>query len=173
MRTIHLTDEAVQSYLDSGRFENAEQALHYRKCRACQKIAERYRLLGRWLSAAEPAFSLPPDFTASVAARLPKIRSRGNGFLIAWILLACVGIASALVLFPQFHMVKPFMAVVRMYAPFLRGMVDSFTVFIRSSSPAADPLTRWLGASGLALLFALLMDPLARRFTEVLVDKNR
>jgi len=173
MRTRHLTDEVIQSYLEAGRFQNAEHALHFRGCPACRETAERYRLLGGWLDAAEPRFALPADFIASVLGRLKGPAGAARGPVLRWILPAVFFAAAAVLTILKLHWFQPFLAVTRSASSILGEIVDPLAAAARAFRPGADSFKTWLLMSCAILLLSGIMDAVMRRFKEVLVDKHR
>ena len=173
MRTRHLTDEVIQSYLEAGRFQNAEHALHFRGCPACRETAERYRLLGGWLNAAEPRFALPADFIASVLGRLKGPAGAARGPVLRWILPAVFFAAAAVLTILKLHWFQPFLAVTRSASSILGEILDPLATAARAFRPGADSFKTWLLMSCAILLLSGIMDAVMHRFREVLVDKNR
>jgi hypothetical protein len=173
MRTRHLTDEAIQSYLEAGRFESAEHALHFRGCPACRETAARYRLLGRWLGEAEPRFTLPADFIPSVLERLEAPADAARGSVPRWILPVFFLAAAAVLAILRLHWFQPFLAVTRAASSILGEIVDPLAAAARAFRPGADSFRYWLLMSCAILLLAGIMDAVMRRFKEVLVDKHR
>jgi predicted anti-sigma-YlaC factor YlaD len=172
MRTRHLNDETIQSYLEAGRFQSAEHALHFRGCPACRETAARYRRLSRWLDSAEPRFTLPPDFIPSVLNRLERPAAAAWGSVLRWILPAVVFSAAVFTVF-RFQWLKPFLAVTRSASALLGDIFNPLIDSARAFRPGADPFRHWLLMSCAILLFAAVLDVVMRRFKEVLVDKHR
>ena len=93
----HLTDMEIQDYLDdnlpqeqSGIVQN-----HIENCRSCQNELKLYRNLYGGLKE-EPAFSLSPNFAASIVSRI-EVEQAGSFRLKLWyIFLSILGIGLAL-----------------------------------------------------------------------------
>jgi hypothetical protein len=174
MRTVHLTDEILQERLDSGRFENAEHARHYRKCPVCRDTAARYRLLGRWLSESEPSFALPPDFADSVLDHLPgRDGHRSGRTVMFWILGGVLGTAGAGFAILRLQWFQPFAAFGRTASSIFQAVTGPLAVCIQEFNPGAAPFAYKLMMSCLLFLLAGILDAVMRHFKEVLVDKNR
>jgi len=173
MRTSHLTDEVIQSYLEAGRFQNAEHALHFRGCPACRETAARYRRLGSWLDAAEPRFALPADFIPSVLERLESPAVAARGSVLRWILPVFFFAAAAVFAILRLHWFQPFLAVTRSASSILGEILDPLATAARAFRPGADSFKTWLLMSCAILLLSGIMDAVMRRFREVLVDKHR
>jgi hypothetical protein len=173
MRTRHLTDEAIQSFLDAGLFRNSEHALHFRACPACRDAAARYRLLNRWLESEEPRFPLPADFIPSVLDRLCGPAGAARRSVRRWILPAIFIAAASAAAILRFGGVQPFLAISREVSSLLHGIVDPLIASAPAFRPGADSFKHWFLLSCAILALAGIMDACMRRFKEVLVDKQR
>jgi hypothetical protein len=169
MRTRHLTDDVIQSYIEEGRFENAEHALHYRGCPSCRDAAAAHRRLNRWLGSAEPGFVPPPDFIPSVLARLDGSPRP----ILRWILPGTAAAGAAAFAVIRFRWFGPFQAVYRAASAVLAGIADPLLASAREFWSSGDSFKYWLLMSCAVLLMACILDTVMRHFKEVLVDKNR
>ena len=174
MRTVHLTDEVIQQRLESGRFENADQARHFRSCPDCRDTAARYRLLGRWLRESEPGFELPPDFENAVLNRLPERDDRRPGrAAVLWTLAGIFGTAGAGFAVLRFQWFQPIAALGRAASSLFNAVTGQLAVCVQEFDPGTAPFAYKLLMSCFLLLLAGILDEAMRRFKEVLVDKNR
>jgi hypothetical protein len=170
MRTSHLTDEELQSFVDTGYFVSADCGLHFQYCRVCQKNANQYRHLAHWLSRTEPRIELPHDFVSSVLIHLPSTPKKIH-FLS---FLACsTGTVVVLGLMLHFKCFQPFPTLVRMLGLLVQEISHPVVSFVRSYKPEADPFVHWLVLSGLILLSALVMDTLMSRFKAILGSSGK
>jgi hypothetical protein len=169
MRTRHLTDDVIQSYLEAGRFEIAEHALHFRGCPSCRETAAAYRRLGLWLGSADPGFAPPADFIPSVLARL----SGSPRPVLRWILpgIAVAGAAAFAVI--RLRWFEPFLAVYRTASAVISGIAVPLLDSARAFTSGGDSFKHWLLMSSAVLLMVCVLDAAMRHFKEVLVDKNR
>jgi hypothetical protein len=173
MRSSHLKDEEIQSYVDAGRFTCADHGLHFQRCPVCQKNAEQYRLLANWLGRTEPQIRLEPDFVQTFLKQLPGVPGSGKNrrFLnaAAW----SVGTAALVGLLGYLKMLKPFVDLIRMCGILLSRTPQPLFTHLRSWRQNADSFVHWLVMCGLILLSALVMDVLMRRFSEFLGSAAR
>ena len=174
MRTEHLTDEIIQEWLESGRFENADHARHFRSCPVCRGTARHYRLLGRWLGELEPEFTLPPEFVDSVLNRIPERKDRRLGRSAAfWILGGLLAAAGAGFTILRFNWFQPFAALGSAALSLFHAVGGQLDACLREFSPGSAPFAYKVMMSCFLLLLAEILDAAMRRFKEVLVDKNR
>jgi hypothetical protein len=168
MRTGHLTDDVIQSYLEAGRFESAEHALHFRGCPSCRETASAYRRLSRWLGAEEPGFVPPDDFIPSVLARLG---GSPRPFPL-WIFAGVAAAGAAVFAVIRFRWFGPFLAVYREASAVISCIADPLIASARAFGSGGDSFKHWLLMSCAVLLMACILDAAMRHFKEVLVDKN-
>lgn len=169
MRTRHLTDDIIQSYIEAGRFENAEHALHFRGCPSCRETAAAYRRLNRWLDTAEPGFVPPADFIPSVLARL----GGSPRPILRWILPGTAAAGAVVFAVIRFRWFGPFLAVYRAASAVLGGIANPLLASAREFRSGGGSFKYWLLMSCAVLLMACILDAAMRHFKEVLVDKNR
>jgi hypothetical protein len=173
MRSSHLKDEEIQSYVDAGRFTRADHGLHFQHCPVCQKNAEQYRLLANWLAGTEPQIRLGPDFIQTFMKRLPGLPGSGKGRRFLNAAVWSGGTAALVGLLWYFKMLKPFVDLIRTCGILLTRIPQPLFSLVRSWRQNADSFVHWLVLSGLILISALVMDALMRRFGEFLGSAAR
>jgi hypothetical protein len=173
MRSSHLTDEEIQSYVDAGRFTCADNGLHFQRCRVCRKNAEQYLQLADWLARAEPQMRLAPDFIQSFMKQLPGVPGPGKNHRFLDYMAWSGGAVAVVGLLWQLKMLEPFIALIRMLGLPVSRIFQPFFSHFRDGQQKADSFVHWLVWSGLILLSALVMDFVMHRLREFLGSSAR
>ncbi len=158
MPVSHLTDEQIQLYLDGGAVgEPVVEHLH--SCPVCRRELHAYRQLYRELRQ-DPEEELAPGFAETVMVRLASESARPARSSRAVSVLACLGIAAAVVSAVYFVNLGVVWGVTATVTAYL-GRIAVHVVDALQSSTASMGIPPHLGIfTGLVLLTVALLDHL-------------
>jgi len=158
MKSRHLTDEAVQEFLDGNAVINDTEAyIHLQSCAECRALLESYQALYKQLGR-EPAFRLPGIFAEKI---LEKIRSpRSNVFLSpsAEIALMAGGLLAALGGMILFVDLRPILNGIGNFALPPLGLKSSLLEPVRNLFSGIDGGITLAPFAALALALVALLD---------------